>query len=109
MPNRRLSSPDPSVYDTRRIFNEVYLARDCADSDDMNCNEPAGLRRDGDPSTSILAAHEGDEVQVRLVQGAQEENHIFFLNGAKWLAEPGSPNTGLPCRAAHRHLGALRV
>ena len=44
-----LISPDPSVYDTRRIFNEVYLARDCADSDDMNCNEPAGLRRDGDP------------------------------------------------------------
>ncbi|MDN5926205.1 MAG: multicopper oxidase domain-containing protein [Hyphomicrobiales bacterium] len=81
-------------YDTRRIFLDTYLKRDCADTAQSNCNEPAGLRRDGDPGTPILAAREGDDVQVRLVQGAQEENHIFFMNGAKWLAEPGSPESG---------------
>ncbi len=39
---------------------------------------------------------------MRLVQGAQEENHIFFMNGAKWLAVPGSANSGW--RAA-QHIG----
>lgn len=85
---------DALVYDTRKIFNEVYLNRSCADTADLNCVEPAGLRRDGDPATPLLAAREGDRVQLRLIQGAQEENHIFFMNGARWLAEPGSVNSG---------------
>jgi manganese oxidase len=85
---------NPLTYDTRKIFNEVYLARDCTDTADHNCTEPAGLRGDGDPATPIVSASEGDEIQVRLVQGAQEENHIFFMNGTKWLAEPGSTNSG---------------
>ncbi len=89
-------------YDTRRIFMENYLRRDCVDTADHNCIEPAGLRRDGDPATLLLAAREGDDVQVRLIQGAQEENHIFFMNGMKWLAVPGSENSGY--RAA-QHIG----
>ena len=93
---------DNLTYDTRRIFMENYLRRDCVDTDDLNCNEPAGLRKDGDPATPLLVAREGDDVQVRLVQGAQEENHIFFMNGMKWLAVPGSENSGW--RAA-QHIG----
>lgn len=85
---------DGLAYDTRRIFLEDYLRRDCVDTPDHNCNEPAGLRKDGDPSTWILSGYEGDDLMVRLIQGAQEENHIFFMNGSKWLAEPGSVDSG---------------
>ncbi|WP_414475999.1 multicopper oxidase domain-containing protein [Microvirga sp. M2] len=93
---------DNLPYDTRRIFLDQYLKRDCVDTPDHNCNEPAGIRRDGDPATPILAAKEGDDVNVRLIQGAQEENHIFFMNGMKWLAVPGSTNSGY--RSA-QHIG----
>ena len=99
---RQAIAADARPYDTRRIFMEQYLRRDCVDSADHNCTEPAGLRGDGDPATPILGAREGDSVLVRLVQGAQEENHIFFMNGAKWLAVPGAANSGW--RAA-QHIG----
>jgi manganese oxidase len=56
--------------------------------------EPGGLRQDGDPGTPILGAYEGDRVQLRLIQGAQEENHVFTMQGMKWLSEPDSPNSG---------------
>lgn len=81
------------AYDTARIFLDTYIGP-CADSAATPCSEPFGLRQKGDPGTPILAANEGDRVMVRLIQGAQEENHIFFMNGAKWLAEPGSPDSG---------------
>lgn len=56
--------------------------------------EPTGLRHLGDPATPLLTAYQGDRVQVRLVQGGQEENHIFTMNGVKWLSQPESPNSG---------------
>lgn len=99
---RKAITQDTLAYDTRRIFLENYLNRNCGDTDNHNCNEPAGLRKDGDPSTPVLAAKEGDDVLIRLIQGAQEENHIFFMNGAKWLAVPDSKNSGY--RAA-QHIG----
>ena len=55
-------------------------------------NEP--WRTDGDPSTPILAAYEGDPLQLHLIQGAQEEQHVFSMTGLKWLAEPKSLNSG---------------
>ncbi len=48
----------------------------------------------GDPATPLLRAYEGDHVQIRLIQGAQEEQHVFTMHGSKWLAQPDSPNTG---------------
>jgi manganese oxidase len=48
----------------------------------------------GDPATPILAAEEGDPIQVRLIQGAQEAQHIFTMNGVKWHRLPDSPNSG---------------
>ena len=53
-----------------------------------------GLRNPGDPATPLLMAYAGDRVQVRLVQGAQEENHMFSMNGVKWLSQPASRNSG---------------
>ena len=44
----------------------------------------------GDPATPLLRAYNGDRVQLRLVQGAQEENHIFNMHGVKWLSQPDS-------------------
>ncbi|MEL1264502.1 hypothetical protein [Pseudoxanthomonas putridarboris] len=38
----------------------------------------------GDPSTEIFEAYEGDPVQVRLIQGAQEVQHTFTLHGQRW-------------------------
>ncbi|HZH32290.1 MAG TPA: hypothetical protein VEY11_16115 [Pyrinomonadaceae bacterium] len=48
----------------------------------------------GDPYTPLLEAYEGDKIQVRLIQGAQEEQHVFNLHGGKWLHEPDVPNSG---------------
>ncbi|HWP43958.1 MAG TPA: copper oxidase, partial [Blastocatellia bacterium] len=50
----------------------------------------------GDPFTPILRAYEGDRVQVRLIQGAQEEQHVFNIHGVKWLFEPGTPGQPTP-------------
>ncbi|HEX8424493.1 MAG TPA: hypothetical protein VF634_13830, partial [Pyrinomonadaceae bacterium] len=47
-----------------------------------------------DPFTPILTALENERVQVRLIQGAQEEQHVFNLHGFKWLFEPSAPNSG---------------
>jgi hypothetical protein len=48
----------------------------------------------GDPFTPILYAFENERVQVRLIQGAQEEQHVFNVHGVKWLFEPSVPNSG---------------
>lgn len=56
--------------------------------------EFAGLRTLGDPATPLLWGYEHDRVQIRLVQGAQEENHVFTAHGLKWLSQPGSLNSG---------------
>jgi hypothetical protein len=48
----------------------------------------------GDPSTPLLKVYEGDRVNLRLIQGGQEEQHVFNLHGFKWLSEPSSPNSG---------------
>ena len=44
----------------------------------------------GDPATPLLAAYEGDPIQIRLVQGAQEEQHIFTMTGVRWPMQIGS-------------------
>jgi hypothetical protein len=45
----------------------------------------------GDPYTPILPAYERDQTVIRLIQGAQEEQHVFNLHGYKWFFEPGTP------------------
>lgn len=48
----------------------------------------------GDPYTPLLYAFENERVSVRLIQGAQEEQHVFNIHGVKWLFEPSAPNSG---------------
>ena len=40
-----------------------------------------------DPVTPILETYPGDEVVIRLLDGAQEEQHAFNINGMKWRKE----------------------
>jgi manganese oxidase len=51
-------------------------------------------RQFGDPATPILPAFEGDRAQIRLIQGAQEAQHIFTMNGVKWHRLPGDGDAG---------------
>jgi len=47
-----------------------------------------------DPYTPLLTAYEGDRTMIRLIQGAQEEQHVFTAHEVKWLFEPSAPNSG---------------
>ena len=67
------------------------IARMCDRGDMANV---FSSRTHGDPYTHLLPAYQGDRVQIRLSQGAQEENHVFAINGGKWLAQPGNPDSG---------------
>lgn len=40
-----------------------------------------------DPVTPILETYPGDEIVIRLLDGAQEEQHAFSINGMKWRKE----------------------
>ncbi len=48
----------------------------------------------GDPFTPLLLANEGDDIRVRLIQGAQEEQHVFSIHGQRWLTEIDDPDSG---------------
>ena len=68
------------------------IAFDVACRDSIERNEP--WRVMGDPATPILPAFEGDPVQIRLIQGSQEAQHIFTMNGVKWNRIAGSKGSG---------------
>ncbi|MPZ62903.1 MAG: hypothetical protein GEU93_16740 [Propionibacteriales bacterium] len=38
----------------------------------------------GDPATPILETYPGEQVRLRLLQGAHEEQHAFSANGLRW-------------------------
>jgi len=48
----------------------------------------------GDPATPVLETYPGDEMLIRLLDGAHEEQHCFNMTGMSWhreLADPDSP------------------
>ncbi|KYF54129.1 copper oxidase [Sorangium cellulosum] len=47
-----------------------------------------------DPYTPLLEAHEGDDIRVRILQGAQEEQHVLSIHGTKWRREVADPDSG---------------
>lgn len=59
-----------------------------------NISKTEPWRKPGDPSTPLLATYEGDPLQIRLIQGAQEEQHVFTMHGIKWLAMPAARQSG---------------
>ena len=72
------------------LYTDVLLSTGC--SPRIERLEP--WRVFGDPATPILPAFEGDRVQIRMIQGAQEAQHVFTMNGVKWLRIPGSTGSG---------------
>ena len=50
--------------------------------------------RGTDPFTPLLRAYEDDDVQIRILVGAHEQEHNFTVHGVKWLFEPSDPNSG---------------
>lgn len=48
-----------------------------------------------DPSTEIFAAYEGERVQLRVIQGAQEVQHMLNIHGHRWPREIGNPDSPL--------------
>lgn len=92
--DNQIDNPDQQI-------NSAILDLECAKSPsgaEKGCSlfteGSAHGRKPGDPATPLLRAFDGDHVQIRLIQGAQEEQHVFTMHGAKWLAQPDSPNTG---------------
>ncbi len=89
----RLNNVLTKVETWRRRFNcalystaTLPVSADCPA--DIIRAEP--WREFGDPATPILPAFEGDQVQIRLIQGAQEAQHVFTMNGVKWHRLPGT-------------------
>lgn len=47
----------------------------------------------GDPATPILETYPGDEVIIRLFDGAHEEQHAFNITGMSWKREITDENS----------------
>lgn len=56
----------------------------------------------GDPATPILETYPGDELMIRLLDGAHEEQHSLNITGMSWRKEPSDPRSPL---AASQTLG----
>lgn len=81
--------------DPAHVFSSNVHAYQWADANLLYTEPTVGNgRHSGDPATPLLRAYDGDRVQIRLIQGAQEENHVFSMHGVKWLSQPDSPNSG---------------
>lgn len=55
-----------------------------------DCSDPAYVFSSlvhGDPATPILETYPGDELIIRLLDGAHEEQHAFNLTGMNWKRE----------------------
>lgn len=47
----------------------------------------------GDPDTPILETYPGDEIVIRLLDGAHEEQHVFNIAGMSWKKEISDVNS----------------
>ena len=56
----------------------------------------------GDPATPILETYPGEELMIRLLDGAHEEQHVLNVAGMSWRKELGDPNSPM---AASQTLG----
>src|SRR3712207_4901911 len=53
------------------------------------------LFRSGDPMTPLLEGYARDNVKLRVLQGSQEEQHLFQVHGLRWREEPDDPGSPL--------------
>lgn len=49
----------------------------------------------GDPATPILETYPGDQIIIRLLDGAHEEQHAFNIEGMPWKKEITNPDSPL--------------
>ncbi len=49
----------------------------------------------GDPMTPLLQGYARDNVKLRVIQGSQEEQHLFQVHGLRWREEPDDPGSPL--------------
>ena len=49
----------------------------------------------GDPMTPLLEGYARDNVKLRVIQGSQEEQHLFQVHGLRWREEPDDPESPL--------------
>src|SRR3712207_7673552 len=57
------------------------------------------LFRSGDPMTPLLQGYARDNVKLRVIQGSQEEQHLFQVHGLRWREEPDDPGSPLVSRS----------
>jgi manganese oxidase len=84
-----------SIEGWRRDFNcALYPSAELSDNCRKDIKRLEPWRVMGDPATPILPVYEGDPMYVRLIQGAQEAQHVFASTGHYWRREPDKPNSG---------------
>lgn len=49
----------------------------------------------GDPATPVLETYPGDELMIRLIDGAHEEQHAFNITGMSWRKEVADEHSPL--------------
>ena len=69
---------------------------------DLGAALQSGLH--GDPETPLLEAYQGERILFRLIQGAQEVQHVFGIAG-----QPCKRNVDQPFAAAMQPLGESAV
>jgi len=60
----------------------------------------------GDPATPILETYPGDELMIRLIDGAHEEQHVLNITGMSWRKEVADEKSPL---AASQTIGVSEV
>jgi manganese oxidase len=91
----KLDDTIANVEKWRKDFNcALYPASELGAGSSCNLKQLEPWRQMGDPATPILPVYEGDRVQVRLIQGAQEAQHVFTMTDSMWLHEPDNKHSG---------------
>lgn len=88
-------SPEPRG-NLAHVYRSEFLADELQPEDAPHAEPPASGANDatpedivrnrahGDPATPLLETYSEERVQIRLVQGAQEVQHTFSLEGLQW-------------------------
>lgn len=92
-----LNPPDvPGSHDDPGVMGINYRCEPFRERLNNRISDPAYIFSSyvhGDPATPILEAYPGDEIIIRLFQGAQEEQHCFNIVGMQWQKEYTNPNS----------------
>lgn len=100
-------NPDGTISargDMVNVFNSSVHDQ-FANSDRLALIDRRANHRRGDPSTEIFEGYVGDKAQVRLIQGAQEVQHVFTISGRNWLRQPAADEFHDNARVSAQEVG----